>query len=185
MEAKGAAVSSSPTPDGTEADPSVKFIALLILIGGLLYCLFGAGLAGWNHKPFQVDLANFALFAAFIVVAGAIERFLEPIAAILPPWGKTSADKADRGLLLTSLALVLGIIVSSVFGLYFLEAIGVKIGPTVSGGSKLMVESTGDKLMRGLDIFITALIITGGTKPLHDLVSSIENKKEAAATAKS
>jgi hypothetical protein len=34
-----------------------------------------------------------------------------------------------------------------------------------------------------LDIFITALIITGGTKPLHDMISSIENKKEAVAGA--
>jgi hypothetical protein len=184
MEA-GKAVVKSLTPDGTEAHKGVKIASLVVLIGGLLYCLLLAGLAGWNHgKPFQVDLANFALFAAFIVVAGAIERFLEPIAAILPPWGSTSADKADRGLLLTSLALIVGIIVSSVFGLYFLEAIGVHIGTPASEGTELIIESNGDKLLRGLDIFVTALIITGGTKPLHDMISSIENKKEAAATTK-
>jgi hypothetical protein len=157
-------------------------VALIVLLGGLLYCLLLAGLAGWNHsKPFQVDVANFALFAAFIVVAGAIERFLEPIAAILPPWGNSTADKADRGLLLTSFALLVGIVVSSVFGLYFLEAIGVNIG--TAEGSELIIKSSGDKLLRGLDIFITALIITGGTKPLHDMISSIENKKEAAGAA--
>jgi hypothetical protein len=181
MEA-GKAVGKSLTPDGTEAHKGVKIASLVVLIGGLLYCLLLAGLVGWNHgKPFQVDLANFALFAAFVVVAGAIERFLEPIAAILPPWGNSSAEKADRGLLLTSVALIVGIVISSVFGLYFLEAIGVSIG--TPEGSELVIKSDGDKLLRGLDIFITALIITGGTKPLHDMISSIENKKEAARTA--
>lgn len=183
MEAEQA-VTGNVSPDGTEASALVRSIALAVLIGGLLYCLLLAGLAGWNHgKPFQIDVANFALFAAFVVVAGAIERFLEPIAAILPPYGKTPADKAGRGLLLTSFALIVGIVVSSVFGLYFLEAIGVNIGTTVSGSSELVIKSSGDKLLRGLDVFITALIITGGTKPLHDLISSIENKKEAAGTA--
>src|SRR4051812_47134895 len=126
----------SLAPDGTEANIGVKVAALVILIGGLLYCLLAAGLAGWNHdKPFRVDLPNLAFFPAFIAVAGGIERFPERIAEILPPGGKSSADKADRGLLLTSIALIIGIVISSVFGLYFLEAIGVNIGTAVSGGS--------------------------------------------------
>jgi len=41
----------------------------------------------------------------------------------------------------------------------------------------------GDHLVRGLDIFITALIITGGAKPLHDLIKGIEKAKESAAAA--
>jgi hypothetical protein len=172
--------------DGSQAHTPVKIAALVVLFGGLAYCLLLAGLAKWCHaQPFQVDLANFALFAAFIVVAGAIERFLEPLAAALPLGGKTAAAKADRSLLLSSIALIVGIIVSSVFGLYFLEAIGVHIGTQTGTGNaaKLALTSDGDKLLRGLDIFITALIITGGTKPLHDMISSIEKKKEAAAAA--
>jgi hypothetical protein len=76
--------------------------------------------------------------------------------------------------------LVVGIILSSVFGLYFLEAIGVKIGtPTGTGETaQLVLNNGGDKALRGLDIFVTALIITGGAKPLHDLITSIEKAKE-------
>jgi hypothetical protein len=141
-----------------------------------------AGLAKFSHNvPFQTD-ANFALFAAFIVVAGAIERFIQPLTAILPPFkkgGKKGDEeeekkeeeelKADRTLLAYGIALIVGIAVSSCFGLYFLETMGVEIGTTTSG----------DKALRGLDIFITALIITGGTKPLHDMITSIEKKKDA------
>jgi hypothetical protein len=130
-----------------------------------------------------VDVANFSLFAAFIVVAGAIERFLEPLAIILPPDGEDAKAKADRTLLTYSIGLVAGIAVSSLFGLYFLEAIGVKIGTTVGTGSSAIIElkNSGDKALRGLDIFVTALIITGGTKPLHDLITSIEKIKQKAA----
>ncbi|MDX6589236.1 MAG: hypothetical protein QOI84_510 [Solirubrobacterales bacterium] len=186
MEVGGPAVPKAGVvvPDGTKAHTGVKIAALAVLLGGLAYCVLLAGLAEWSHaEPFQVDLANFALFAAFIVVAGAIERFLEPLAAVLPPWGDTPSEKADRALLLTSIALIIGIIVSSVFGLYFLEAVGVKIGTQTGSGETagLVISSNGDKLLRGLDIFVTALIITGGTKPLHDLISSIEKKKDAPA----
>ncbi|MCW3033342.1 MAG: hypothetical protein JWM60_1687 [Solirubrobacterales bacterium] len=180
---EGVKDTSADAIDESVADTWAKAVALAILIGGLAYCLLGAGLAKICHaQPFQVDEANFAFFAAFIVVAGAIERFLEPLAALMPPWSKklTSATKADRALLSSSIALIIGIIVSSAFGLYFLEAIGIKIG-TVTGSAKaptVMLVKDGDKLLRGLDVFVTALIITGGTKPLHDLISSVEKKKE-------
>src|SRR5207248_10459390 len=145
--------------------------------------LFGAGLAQWSHaEAFKIDVANFALFAAFIVGAGAIERFLEPLAAVLPPFGNTPRDKAGRTLLTYSIGLIVGIAVSSLFGLYFLEAIGVKIGHQIGTGdaAKIVLNTSGVKILRGVDIFVTALIITGGTKPLHDLITSIEKKKDAA-----
>jgi hypothetical protein len=165
---------------GTEiAHLWAKLTAAITLVAGLVYCVFGAGLAGWSHgTPFQLD-ANFALFAGFIVVAGAIERLLEPALIVLPPYEKkpdpqkpkikeeNERAKADRTLLAYAISLVVGIFVSSVFGLYFMEAIGAQI--------------SGDKALRGLDVFITALIITGGTKPLHDMITSIEKKKESLA----
>lgn len=170
----------SPFKGAEIADPWAKAAAFSVLVISLAYCVLGAGLAGWSHgQPFQADV-NFALFAAFIVVAGAIERFLEPVLVVLPPYekkadakasdsekdkakGANESAKADRALLAYCIALVVGIVVSSLFGLYFLETMGV---------------ATGNKAVRGLDIFITALIITGGTKPLHDMITSIEKKKE-------
>jgi hypothetical protein len=169
----------SPLKGAEIAHSWAKLAALITLVVGLLYCVFLAGLAGWSHgAPFQVD-ANFALFAGFIVVAGAIERLLEPLLVALPPneqkldpkkpeiKEENERAKADRTLLAYAISLVVGIIVSSLFGLYFLEAIGVDI--------------SGDKALRGLDIFVTALIITGGTKPLHDMITSIEKKKDNLA----
>jgi hypothetical protein len=175
-----------------------KWTTLGVLAASLAYCLGVAGLLEFTHKlPFQAS-ANFALFAAFIVVAGAIERFLEPVLVALPPneakaSAKASSEekaeikeqneraKADRALLAYSIALIVGIVVSSAFGLYFLQTMGVHIGTEVGSGesAKWVFANDGDKVLRGLDVFITALIITGGTKPLHDMISSIEKKKEA------
>jgi hypothetical protein len=199
-EGDGSGGVGSPLKTAEKADPWAKWVTLGVLVAGLLYCLFVAGLGEVSHNmPFQTT-ANFALFAAFIVVAGAIERFMEPILVALPPYeqkpasddddakktAKTEANeaaKADRALLAYCIALIVGIVISSVFGLYFLETVGVEIGEVGKGDAAgtWVLATNGEKAMRGLDVFITALIITGGTKPLHDMITSIEKKKEAAA----
>lgn len=184
------------------ADDWAKTLAISVLVGSLAYCILFAGLAEWSRNiPFQTE-ANFALFAAFIVVAGAIERFLEPLLVVLPPYEK-KADanastatkaavkegnekaKADRALLAYCIALIVGIVVSSVFGLYFLETMGVQIGALEGTGeaAKWVFGNDSDKALRGLDIFVTALIITGGSKQLHDMITSIEKKKDALGKA--
>ncbi len=192
----------NPMKTAEKADPWAKHVTLVVLLLSLAYCLFCAGFLGWSRNlPFQTE-ANFALFAAFIVVAGAIERFLEPVLVALPPneekmspddtdakkaakKGANETAKADRTLLAYCIALIVGIAVSSLFGLYFLETMGVHIGAEEGTGAaaKWVFASDGEKWLRGLDIFITALIITGGTKPLHDMITSIEKKKEAAGKA--
>ncbi len=192
----------NPLKGAEIADGWAKWTALLVLIAGVIYCLFFAGLAGWSHElPFQAEV-NFALFAAFIVVAGAIERFLEPLLVVLPPYEKKSSSdssdaekaelkegneraKADRALLAYCIALIIGIVVCSVFGLYFLETMGVSVGMSKGSGATetWVFANDGEKMLRGLDILITALIITGGTKPLHDMIASIEKKKDALGKA--
>ncbi len=191
----------NPLTGAAAAGKPAKIFALVVLFGGLVYCVTIAGFAELSHNvPFQTD-ANFALFAAFIVVAGAIERFIQPLTAILPPFKKKAGAeedgekkpskedeekeeeefKADRTLVAYGIALIVGIAVSSSFGLYFLETMGVEIGTEVTSGDTVswVLHGAGDKALRGLDIFITALIITGGTKPLHDMITSIEKKKDA------
>jgi hypothetical protein len=166
----GAAVIDPFTGAGA-ASPWAKGFALGVLGGGLLYCLFVAGAAGVSRDAAFQTQADFALFASFIVVAGAIERIIQPLTAILPPFHrKDSAEsKADRTLLGYGISMIIGIAISSIFGLYFMEAIGVP--------------SEGEDLRRGLDIFLTALIITGGTKSLHETITSIEKKKETLKQA--
>jgi membrane protease YdiL (CAAX protease family) len=163
----GKAVSDSPDR------PSFRtgVVAITVCVIALAASLFLCGLGGVSHgTPFKVNTANFALFAGFFVVAAAIERFIEPFSPALP------CMKPDRALYAFSIALVLGVIVSAVFGLYFMEAIGVQIAQPVprNGVTTTMLTSSGQKIVRGLDIFITALVIAGGTKPLHDLITAIQ-----------
>jgi len=160
-----------PFSGAAAASDPAKQLALLALGGGFLYCLLIAGLAEVSRNaPFQTK-ADFALFAAFIVVAGAIERIIQPLTAVLSPFSEADSprSKADRTLYGYGISLIIGIAVSSIFGLYFMEAIGLP--------------SEGEKVLRGLDIFLTALIITGGTKSLHETITSIEKKKEALKDA--
>jgi hypothetical protein len=49
------------------------------------------------------------------------------------------------------------------------------------GGAAWRSQAAATSSCAGLDIFATALIITGGTKPLRDMIISIETKREAAA----
>ena len=182
--------SENPFSGAGVANTWAKAVGLGALLVGLLWCVLAAGLGGLSHNvPFQAD-ANFALFAAFIVVAGAIERIIQPLTAILPPFKQQGKDKdeeaklkADRTLVAYGIALIVGIAVSSAFGLYFLETMGVEIGTVVTHGdaSHVTFHGDGEKILRGFDILSTALIITGGTKPLHDMITSIEKKKEKLA----
>ncbi len=203
-EETGADEALIPLTGAEAADTWAKIVAGSAMLVGLLWCLFGAGLAEKSHNPPFQSSVDFALFAAFIVVAGALERFMEPVMLILPPYAKKEAakkeegdseaetpeqrkarEKADRVLVAFGIAVLAGIFVSSLFGLYFLETMGIKLGAMEGTGAsaKWVFDSTGDKLLRGLDVFITALIITGGTKPLHDMITSIEKKKEVASNA--
>ncbi len=172
----------NPLSGASLASAPVKVFALVVLFGSLTYCLLIAGLGEFSHAvPFQTA-ANFALFAAFIVVAGAIERFIQPLTAVLPPFtgADTPKSNADRTLVAYGIALLVGIAISSCFGLYFLETMGIEIGmeKMVEGTKTWVFADDGDRALRGLDIFVTALIITGGTKPLHDMITSVEKKKD-------
>jgi hypothetical protein len=64
-----------------------------------------------------------------------------------------------------ALATILAMVASATLRLYFLRVVGMSGAP------------------RGLEILATGLIIGAGTKPLHDLVTQIQAKKEQAAAA--
>jgi Mn2+/Fe2+ NRAMP family transporter len=149
------------------ADPTrgAMIFVIGLLLFGLAISLVGGGFAGVSrNQAFLVDEANFALFAAFYAAAFAVERLLEPITPVIPPRGRSPKERVDRGLIMFGLALLVSIGVSMVFGLYFMQAVGVS------------VDAENDEWLRGLDIFVTALVISGGTKKVHDFVKLIENK---------
>jgi hypothetical protein len=70
---------------------------------------------------------------------------------------KAAQIKADRATVMLGAATVLGVIGSCVFGLFFLKTIGMQVNHTV-------------------DAFATGVTIGAGTKPLHDLISLIQNQ---------
>jgi len=105
-----------------------------------------------------VPKEGFILFTGFYVAAQAVERLLE---FVLPPGQGTPKAKADRTVIVAGFALVLGVALSLALGLRFISAIGV--------GSPA----------RWLDVFVTGLVIAGGTKPLHDLIGTIEKAKSS------
>lgn len=108
-----------------------------------------------KHSTFQPK-QGFVLLAGFYVAAQSVERLLE---IVLPAGAGTAQAKAERVLVIGGLAFVLGIAASLALGLRFLSAVQVTSPP------------------RWLDVVVTGLVISGGTKPLHDLIGVIEKAK--------
>jgi hypothetical protein len=125
---------------------------------------------GWTAKAFLPaanPAANFALFAGFYVAAQVIERAMQFVSPLMPPWRPYAATdtaavkvahvKADRAPVVLGIASLFGVAASCGFGLFFLAAIGMHVSHT-------------------WDTFFTGLVIAAGTKPLHDFISLIQNK---------
>jgi hypothetical protein len=136
-----------------DPSPGASWTALVLILASLGLAAISSS-AGWWHVPFVPSMtktANFALFAGFYVAAQAIERLLEVPAPLV------SKNRANRAQIMLGLATLFGVIASFALGLYFLRAIGMTTA-------------------RWIDIFASGLIIGAGTKPLHDLISLIQNK---------
>jgi hypothetical protein len=159
---------------GDSSLPDPTSTARWFLFGCLVVAFAAAVItdgAGWVTRPFEpskAEVANFALFAGFYVAAQLIERLMELVSPLLPLWGlpagfsaekmvRAAQVKADRSKATLGLATLAGVAASAGFGLYFLSAVGITVP-------------------RLLDIFFTGLIIGAGTKPLHDLITSLQNK---------
>jgi hypothetical protein len=204
-----------PTTGQTEVPTSAHWY---VSIPAIALVLLGAALIVWqttdpDYSKGSVAKAveGLALFALFFVTAAALERFLEPIAALVPgidrptddfeakkeaaakavrgadeaakndpnrqtlldtakasldeaaaAMAKVDRHKGDRTIGLWFIATILAIWASAALKLYFLRTVGIANVP------------------RGLEILATGLIIGAGTKPLHDLVTGIQAKKDTA-----
>lgn len=144
-----AAVPAPPTD--VSASRGARLVALLLLVVGFALAVWVPG----KDAMFTPE-SGFVLLAGFYIAAQAVERLLE---LALPPGGGTAQAKADRALIMGGLACMVGIAASLVLGLRFLSAVQVDTSP------------------QWLDVFVTGLVISGGTKPLHDLIGLIEKAK--------
>lgn len=170
-------------PTGSDTSlPDPTNVARWVLFGLMLIALAVAWV--WNHcghvdapfMPAEDEAANFALFAGFYAAAQVIERLLEFVSPVLPFWrvpdpplpagpataaqlatARAAQVKADRGAAAHGVAAVLGVATSCAFGLFLLQAIGFHVSNTI-------------------DTFVTGLLISAGTKPLHDFISGLQNK---------
>jgi hypothetical protein len=135
---------------------------------------------------------GFSALALFYVAAQVIERLLEPFTSIVFPTKtarlglaaavakalnsgaeadkKAAADKqneldrkrAERGILFWAIASIVGMATSAYLGLYFVNAL----------------VATGSAIDPRVDVLITGLLIGSGSKPLHDLITNIQVKKD-------
>lgn len=170
-----AAPADSSLPDPTRY---AKWALLGLLAAALAVALVwnGWGETGTPFEPAESETANFALFAGFYVAAQVIERLLELVSPSLPWWdvpdpptpagaptnaqkgtAKAAQVKADRAACAHGIAAVLGVAASCAFGLFFLRSVGFQVSNTI-------------------DTFTTGLLISAGTKPLHDFISGLQNK---------
>jgi hypothetical protein len=130
-----------------------------------------------------------SIFALLYIAAQGTERLLEPVASLID----TTSDKelerdkkaaqfrneqtaeagreaatsqaqldkkrANRRVAFWAAGTVLGMAASGGLGIYLLRMVGLSTAPEI------------------VDILLTGLVISGGSKPLHDLISRIEKAK--------
>jgi hypothetical protein len=170
----------APSPPTVEPDAWAHLTLALLLAVSVVVALVVDG-----HKEFQANKADFALFAGFYVAAQVVERLLEVVSPLFPFWrvggtgptlgervgkapvptGGTELDliKADRGMIMLGLGTLAGTILSASIGLYFLQAVGMEVDRTI-------------------DILASGLVISGGTKSIHELINRIQKPANPPGT---
>ncbi|MEV0270602.1 hypothetical protein AB0H43_17610 [Hamadaea sp. NPDC050747] len=168
-------------------------VGLALVGGGLL-----AAWAIWANGPVNTFRATSegSIFAGLVVVTAAVERVLEPFTRWLPgraaqhryDWAlaamengagttaataKAKADleqaKADKGIIAWGLATGLATVMSASGGFYLLHMIAEN--------------PQWDAVPAWVDSLITGLIVGSGTKPVHDLISRVQQNKEKGQLA--
>jgi hypothetical protein len=144
-----------------EPDRAAHILTAVLLVAAVV-----AALILKNNHPHAVfeAKANFTLFAGFYVIAQVVERILEVVSPFFPFWQvDANTKKADRGLILLGLGTFAGTILSGSLGLYFLTAVGMKPALWV-------------------DMIVTGLVISGGTKSLHEFINLIQKPANPPGT---
>lgn len=189
------------------ADLWLVVVSYVLLVAGvLLGTLIASMVTGVSFAPPQGTLTSIGLLALFFVMAQAIERLMEPVAEInFKVFGSAKIEKqhkrdqnikaaeketdqqkrqqsadeaannaaeangiaANTKVVIWALASFVAMLVTGATKVYFLKVIGFNGVPDY------------------LNILINGLVIGGGTKPLHDLITLIENKNTGNSTGQS
>lgn len=181
-----AAVASKP------ANPLFILLSFGFVAGGTLvaWVLWKTGNSG---TPFKIGNQTSA-YAGATAFAAAIERFLEPFAQLVPGGRKAKAEyekvvaaltnkdprasleavahakarmdhsTANRGVVLWGLATAVATIISAAGGFYLLHMLAAD-------------SWNPDAIPFWVDALVTGLVVGTGTKPLHDLISKLQNQR--------
>ncbi len=184
------ATGTSSTETSPDDEVILRSCGLLVLVYFLALMLSAGIFDEGTLEPATVG-AGFGVLALFYVFAQTIERLLEPLSkAILPTAAQVTARdlavkaarnnptddaaanaaaqaqallerrRANRSIAFWAIATAAGFVAAATMKGYFLSAVGV---------------ASPD---RWAEILVSGTVIGAGTKPLHDLISRIEKKKE-------
>ena len=189
---------TSVEASAAEATKVPTLLVVVVIVGVLLVWFVMFVLNPFSYVPATAAVlaAGASTFALLYVAAQALERLLEPFAsldgryenlkatyekALQAAENATGADqehaaeaaaknkaaleswREGRAILLWGVATVAGMAASAITGIYLLDIVVDSPAPS-----------------RAFDILVTGLVVGGGTKPLHDLISRLEKAKETA-----
>jgi hypothetical protein len=180
-------------PSAPTTSPGIKYVvsASFLVVAAYVAALIVSAKV-WDKGPLDGRklITDVSIFALLYVAAQAVERLLEPVSwlalkiddakktrdtafAAYQTSGKSDAGttaanaqaslehaRSNRAVVYWALATGVGMFAAAALKLYFLHILGVTDAP------------------RWAEILVTGLVIGGGTKPLHDLISRIEKAKE-------
>ncbi len=204
MDSTSGTMLTTPVSASAAADPpsvaTVVFSMLAVVAVAVVMCL---AYRYWI-KPTPIRLiAGYVPYAGVVAAAAALERFLEPLSKLLMPTdqkkqeaatSKTQAEAAaadptkaatdvqplvqaaargqavlatlrsSRALMFWAIASICGLAISGGFGLFLLQSVAKNhVNPY-------------------LDLLVTGLTIGAGTKPTHDLITSIQARATKSGT---
>lgn len=213
VESTAASAAGAPTTgssdDKSSADALVAVLGIGVVLGAAAIMTVCIHDPGYGQRAGARPLEGLSLFALFFVVALALERFLEPVAALIPGSRKQEnalGEKRTAARLAVAAAAAdattheaaqhaLDAAASAQAGrdrrradrAVALWAMATVLAMWAAATLRLyFLGVVGiEHAPRGLEILATGLIVGAGTKPLHDLVAAIEAMKETSQTAAS
>lgn len=193
-------VSASTAPDRPSTSVVAVSMAGVIVAAVVMWLLYR-----YVFKPTTIHfMTGYVPYAGIVFMTAALERFLEPLSHVLlsndqvkqtaaksksaahaaaadpgtntaevqktvntaaDAQAKVDSTRTQRALIFWGIATICGLIISGGFGFFLLQS----------------VASPHTQVNTFLDLVVTGLTIGAGTKPLHDLITSVQTKAASSA----